>query len=90
MSLRRVLTGAATSGFKKTRIPIRKFKLDQPAELTLSVENLMPEVKTEDCALVLTRPYGVALPLYIFMIVVGGLLFIGGKPFTIFWLSGEY
>lgn len=88
--LHRVLAKVATSSFRKTRIPIRRFQLDRPAKLTLTIGNLAPEVKTDDCALVFTRPYGAAMPLLILMIVAGALLFIGGTVFTILWLSGAF
>ena len=38
LPLGHVLVGAATSSFRRTRIPIRKFQLERPAELTLVVE----------------------------------------------------
>lgn len=64
--------------------------IERPAELTLVVENLAPEVQTEDCALVFTRPYGAALPLLILTIIAGAILFIGGTIFTILSLSGAF
>ena len=83
-----VFTVASTSGFKKTRRPLKSFKLNQPGEFTLSVKNLAPETDTKDCSFVLTRSYGLAMPLFILMIVAGGLLFISGTILTILRLSG--
>jgi hypothetical protein len=83
-----VLGVGAVSGTTKTRIPLKRFRIEQPGDVTLTVSHLAPDTKTEGCVFVFTRPYGVAMPAWILAIVAGGLLFIGGVVFTVLRLSG--
>lgn len=80
--------GAATSGFHKTRVPLKSFSVDHPGAYVLSVRNLTPSADTQACAFVFSRPYGIAMLLSILAIVLGGMLFIGGTVLGVLRLSG--
>jgi hypothetical protein len=83
-----VLLVGATSSLTTTRVPLKRFRLERPGEVTLTISHLAPKTKTEGCELVFTRPYGAALPGWILVIVLGGLLLIGAGVLTILDLSG--
>jgi len=86
--LRGTLGTGTVSGVHKTRVPLKSFTVDHPGAYVLSVRNLTPTADTPLYAFVFSRPYGIAMPLYILTIVVGGMLFIGGTVLGVLRLSG--
>jgi len=83
-----VLGVGNVTGFSTTRVPLARLHVERPGEFRLSVRNLVTSPDTERCAFLFARAQGLALPLTIVGLVLGGVLFIAGTVFTILDLSG--
>ncbi|HEV7735218.1 MAG TPA: hypothetical protein VGR62_23810 [Candidatus Binatia bacterium] len=78
-----------TSLSGRTQLALRRFTLDRPSDVLLRTTGLDAATDYTDCALLLTRPTGALLPLWIVATVLGALLFLGGLVTSILLFAGE-
>lgn len=71
-----ILFRARASGLRRARLSWKRFALDAPATLRLRVDGLDAARDHGDCAFVVARPVGLALPLAIVAVVASGVLLV--------------
>ncbi|MDB5973852.1 MAG: hypothetical protein JWR07_612 [Nevskia sp.] len=77
------------SGLVVARISVRNFKVERPGRYHLTVDHLPVGRDLSRCALIFTRPFGLALMLWILGILLGAGGLLGGTILSILLIAGK-
>lgn len=74
---------ARTNSGSTTTSPVRAFEIAEPGKYLLRVSGFKPQTDYSGYSLIISRPINLKLFLYVFAIILTGLMFVGGLVFSL-------